>query len=646
MRILPFAIAFVIPLAPLAAQDRASRETVSVPAAIVADEIPAIPMELAQRVKPYIESRSAAFRGWDAKDRSMIVSTRFGETNQLHRVAIPGGARTQITFADEPITTAVFTENGGDVLLTLKDTGGDEFHQIYRVENGRLILLTDGASRNTSLSTSPDGTIVAYSSTLRTGRDTDLWVMNPRNPDNARLVAEREGGGWSISDIAPDGRTAIVREYIRRTDIRLHLLDLETGSIEPLTSADTTAAYSGAKFDPQGRIWATTNLDNDFERLGTIDPDTGNFTPLIEEDWDIDSFAIAHDGSFLVYETNVAGSSQLKLYDLQTGAIRDVDLPPGVVSGLEVAPWNTIGFTLSSNTSPADAYSLDPETLAITQWTFSETGGIDPQDNATPELVEIESFDGEAMSGFLYRPDPTEFPGPRPLLVSIHGGPEGQTTANFKGSYNYLVNELGTAVFFPNVRGSSGYGKRFISLDDGPFLREDSVKDIGAFLDALEADPLIDAEHMAVRGGSYGGYMCYASAIRYGDRFDAASCVVAISDFVTFLENTQDYRRDLRRVEYGDERDPVQRAMLKEISPLTRADEIRIPLMVSTGANDPRVPASEAGQIIEAVRDGGVEAWHLLALNEGHGFAKKENSDYYTMAQILFLERHLLGESD
>ena len=253
----------------------------------------------------------------------------------------------------------------------------------------------------------------------------------------------------------------------------------------------------------------------------------------------------------------------------------------------------------------------------------------------------MKSFDGQQVSGFLYRPDPAKFPGRRPLLIDIHGGPEGQTRPTFKGTANYYLNELGIALFYPNVRGSSGFGKRFVSLDNGPFKREDSVKDIGAFLDHFGQDAAVDPAKIGVQGGSYGGYMCYASAIRYGDRLKGAQCIVAISNFVTFLENTQSYRRDLRRVEYGDERDAKQKAKLVEISPMTRASELRIPLMVVTGANDPRVPKSEADQMVAAVRQNGGTAWHVVAADEGHGFAKKENRDYQTLAALTFWEKTL-----
>jgi dipeptidyl aminopeptidase/acylaminoacyl peptidase len=320
-------------------------------------------------------------------------------------------------------------------------------------------------------------------------------------------------------------------------------------------------------------------------------------------------------------------------------------LPAGVAGGLEIAPWGTIGLFVTSARATADTYAVDPKSLAVTRWTESETGGLDPAANAEPELVEVPSFDGEPVSGFLYRPDAARFPGKRPLIVAIHGGPEGQSRPAFRGRDNYYLNELGVAIFYPNVRGSTGYGKRFVALDNGPSRREHSVQDIGAFLDRLDDDPRLDPGRFGVTGGSYGGYMCYASAIRYGSRLRAANCIVAISDFNTFLENTQAYRRDLRRVEYGDERDPAQRAQLAAISPLTRARELRIPLLVVTGGNDPRVPASEADQMVKAVRANGQAAWHLLAKDEGHGFSKKANQDYQFWTSLMFWQQHLIGEA-
>lgn len=631
--------------APAWAQTPPAVAVVEKPAALVADGIPAVPAELAEHTRPYMEFRTASFAGWQARDRSMLITTRFGNTAQLHRVAMPMGAREQLSFEAEPV--AGTWSPAGDVLVVRKDVGGNEFYQLFTLESGRLRLVTDGESRNNFGAWSHDGRWIGYSSTRRNGRDTDLYVVDPRDPATDRRVAEVSGGGWFIESFAPDGRSAVVMEYIQITKSNLHVLDLDSGRLEPISDHSQPIAYGGAQFAPDGTLWVTSDEGSEFQRLGRLDIATGTFTPVSTEPrWDVERFDISPDGRFIAYVINEAGQSRLRILDPQSGDVRMVDaLPAGVVSGIEVAPWGTIGLTLSSARSSADAYAVDPETLEVTRWTRSETGGLDVQANVEPELVEIESFDGEAVSGFLYRPDPMRFPGPRPVIVNIHGGPESQSRPGFLGRNNYLINELGIAIFYPNVRGSSGYGKSFVSLDDGPDRREDSVRDIGAFLDALAADPGVDAERIAVTGGSYGGYMCYASAIHFGARLRGANCVVAISNFVSFLENTESYRRDLRRAEYGDERDPEQRARLLEISPLTRVDELDIPLMIVTGANDPRVPASEADQIVEAVRARGREAWHLLGLDEGHGFAKKANQDYQFWVSLMFWQRVLLGES-
>ena len=614
------------------------------PAALIADGIPPIPDEIVSATRPYMEFRTAGFSGWNTVDKSMLITTRFGNTAQLHTVSGPMMARTQISFEVEPVRGTWSPR--GDVLIAIKDRGGDEFFQLYRLNEGKLTLLTDGKSRNQFGAWSKDGQLIGYTSTRRNGSDNYLYVMNPRDPKSDRRVAEVQGGGWYFSDFSPDGRSAVVANYISITDTDLYLLDVASGKLSAIGDVGKTIAYGGALFAPDGTLWVTSDEGSEFLRLGIIDPASGKFTAISpDERWDVKDFDIAKDGSFIAYTINEAGVTRLKLLDPKTRAVRTVEgLPAGTASGLEIAPWGTIGLTLSSARSAADAYAIDPASLAVTRWTKSETGGLDPEKNAEPAFVEIKSFDGETVSGFLYRPDAAKFPGKRPLIIDIHGGPEAQSTTRFLGRTNYLVNELGIAIFYPNVRGSSGFGKRFVNLDNGPFKREDSVKDIGAFLDLLTRDAAIDASRMAVTGGSYGGYMCYAVAIRYGERLKGANCVVAISNFVTFLENTQDYRRDLRRVEYGDERDPQQRKKLLEISPLTHVDKLRVPLMVVTGGNDPRVPASEAEQIIKAVRSHGRTAWSLLGTDEGHGFARKANQDYQFWVSVMFWKQTLLGE--
>lgn len=628
---------------PLAAQ------TVAPPAAIVIDGAPAIPQELVAATAPYLQARHANFLGWNAGDRSMLIKTRFGGSDQVHVVAKPEGDRRQISFENEPILAAALSPKG-DTLVIQKDKGGDEFYQLYVLEAGRPRLLTDGKSRNWFGAWSPDGKLVGYASSRRNGADMDLYVIDPKDPKTDRLVAQVSGGGWNIADFSADGARALVLNRMSVNEAMVYELDLASGKMKSLTDPKVKVSYVDPKYGADGAIWLTSNKGSDFQRLGKLDGKGGFVAVSKEPRWDVSDFAISPDGTFAVYAINEAGVSRVRVLDLATGAVRPVTgLPAGVIpysigAAIDIAPWGEIGLSMASAKVPGDAFSIDPKTLAVTQWTHSETGGLDPNLNVEPRLIEVASFDGEKVSGFLYQPDPAKFPGKRPLIVDIHGGPEGQTRPDFLGGANYLLNELGIALFFPNVRGSSGYGARFVNLDNGPFKREDSVRDIGAFLDRLEKDPALDASRFGVNGVSYGGYMCYASATHYSPRLKGANCYVAISNFVTFLENTQAYRRDLRRVEYGDERDPKQREQLMKISPLTSVDKITIPLLVATGGTDPRVPASEADQMIKAVRAKGGEAWHILAKNDGHVFRKKENEDYYFWTSIMFWRKTLLGQ--
>lgn len=645
-RIVFFPLALVLVSAALSAQ---------VPDNLVLDGVPPLPPALPAKVGRYLEFRTAGIQDWHPHRREMLVTTRFAEAAQLHVVAAPGRARRQLTFLPEPVGGGSYDPQAGAFLVFSQDTGGGEFYQLYRYDfaDGRVTLLTDGQSRNTGPRWSPGGQWLAYTSTRRNGRDTDIYVMNPRPAATTavglpvdRLLVEVAGGGWSVLDWSPDETQLLIREYLSVNESRLYLCEVRTGVLHRLTPESAEkVAWSGGVFARDAKsLFVTTDSGAEFRQLGRFDLATRQFTPLTTA-WrgDVEAFDLSPDGRQLAFIVNEDGASGLYLLDARSGkSRRPPRLPLGVISGLK---WHRnsrdLGFTLSSARSPADAWSLDTRAGKIERWTESESGGLNPEQFVVPERVRVSSFDGLEISGFLYRPDPRRFPGPRPVLVNIHGGPESQARPVFQARHNYWMNELGVAVLYPNVRGSSGYGKTFLTLDNG-FRREDSVRDIGAFLDWIARDAGLDASRVAVIGASYGGYMTLACLVHYGDRLRCGVDMVGISNFLTFLQHTQAYRRDLRRAEYGDERDPAMAEFLARISPANQAARITLPLFVAQGLNDPRVPASESEQMVRAIRARGGQVWYLLAKDEGHGFRKKRNVDHLFYRTVQFVQEHLL----
>ncbi len=614
---------------------------------LVAEGIPEIPAALAEKVQRYTESRSASFAAWHPQRRELLISTRFGNTPQIHEVRQPGGARRQLTFYAEPVGGASWEPREGRFFVFSRDAGGNEFSQLYRRDlvTGETVLLTDGGrSQNSSPLWNRAGTHFAWATTRRNGTDRDLWLMDPLHPEQARAIAELEGGGWSALDWSPDDRQLVARQYLSVNQSVLWLLDVATGMKQPLTDVAEQVAWGGAEYAPNGTaLYLTGDQGSEFRRLGRMHPGTREIQWLTTEiPWDVEAFDLSPDGRQLLFETNEAGVSKLRLLLTESGEIREVaGVPAGVIGGLE---WHRDGsaaaFSVSSAKSTSDVYVLLSDGR-VERWTESELGGLNPDVLVEPELVRWKSFDGLEISGFLYRAG-AGFGGRRPVIINIHGGPEGQSRPIFQARNNYYMNELGVAMIYPNVRGSTGYGKTFVALDNG-LRREDSVRDIGALLDWIATQPDLDPQRVMVTGGSYGGYMTLACAFHYNDRIRCALDVVGISHFGTFLKNTESYRRDLRRVEYGDERDPRLASFFEEMAPLNNAGRIRKPLFVVQGANDPRVPLSEAEQIVARVRQNGTPVWYLMAKDEGHGFRKKNNADFQFYATIQFVQQHLLG---
>lgn len=616
---------------------------------LVLEGIPSIPAELATTVDRYTEFRGASLSSWHPVRREMLISTRFGDTAQVHQVKFPLGYRKQLTFFTEGVSGATYQPTQGDYFIFSKDIGGNEFRQNYRYDfaTADVTLLTDGTSKNSRGIWSTAGTEMIYTSTRRTKQDTDLYRIDPLNPKRDRLLLAVEGGGWAPTSWSPDDRTLVMLEYLSINESYLWLVDTTSGEKTLLTpkGGEVPVSYEAATFSRDGKgLYVVTDRDAEFLRLAYLDLATGEHTYLTSHlHWDVEDIRQSYDGRWLAFTVNEAGASVLHLLDLTTGQEQPLPaLPPGLVFGLRWHRNNRdLGFTLTSARSNSDVYSLDVTTGELERWTESETGGLNTATLTEAELIQWPSFDGLSISGFLYRP-PASFSGKRPVIINIHGGPEGQFRPTFLGRSNFYLNELGIALIFPNVRGSSGYGKTFLKLDNG-YLREDSVKDIGALLDWIASQPELDSDRILVTGGSYGGYMSLAVATHYADRIRASIDIVGISNFVTFLEKTEGYRRDLRRVEYGDERDPQMREFLLKISPLNNADKIKKPLFVIHGKNDPRVPLYEAEQIVATVRQNGIPVWYLMATDEGHGFAKKKNVDFQFYATIRFIQEYLIG---
>jgi len=613
---------------------------------LVTDGIPQVPVNLAETVGRYTEFRAAGLASWHPTRREMLISTRFGQSSQVHRVKMPGGARYQLTFFPDSVSGASYEPAKGDYFVFGKGSGGNERFQLYRYDfaTGDVTLLTDGKSRNARGVWANAGGKMAYTSTRRNNRDFDIYVMNPADPKSDKLLLQVEGA-WFPIDWSPDDDRLLVGQSISANESYLYVVDVKTGKKTELTpKGPEKIAYSGGQFAKDGKsIYTATDKDSEFHRLARIDLDSGKHTFLTDHiKWDVEEFELSRDGKTVAFIVNEDGISKLHVLDTETAKEKPAPkLPPGSVGGLI---WHKngkdLGFGLVSARSPADVYSLDVNSGKVERWTESETGGINTEQFVEPELVKWKSFDGKPISGFLYRP-PAKFTGKRPVVVNIHGGPEGQFQPGFLGRNNYFLNEMGVALLFPNVRGSSGYGKTFLTLDNG-FKREDSYKDIESLLEWLKNRDDLDADRVMVTGGSYGGHMTLAIATYYPERIRCAVDVVGISNFVTFLEHTEEYRRDLRRVEYGDERDPKMRAFMEKIAPVNNVHKIKRPMFIIQGKNDPRVPIIEAEQMVSALKGASVPCWYLMAKDEGHGFAKKANADFQFYATVLFMQEYLL----
>jgi poly(3-hydroxybutyrate) depolymerase len=623
--------------------------------------IPAVPQALADSVARYADFRGHGFVDWHPTRREMLVSHRLRgkSTAQLFRLASPLGALEPLTDLPEPITSGSYEPREGRYLVYPRARGGDEAFQIWRLDldTRQHTQLTDPAYRHATqrwLKKGERSRLIIGSVPLdrtaaggtRASIDTRLSIVDPLAPERTQLLATLPGGGWGVADVSSDETQALLSRYVSATVSEVWLLDLRSGErrrVLPAAGSTTTATHAEARFGPGGQmLLAISDADGEFRELGAFALDgtpRQRWTRHIP--WDFNGLSFTEDRRLIAAQANEDGTDSLRLFDSTTGTeLPRPAMPAGNLGTARFHPQRAeIAFSISSAQGPGQLYTLDTASGRVEPWTRAESAaGIDTAAFTPQRLVRWPSFDGRTISGWLSAPPAARFPGKRPVLIDIHGGPEGQSQSGFLGRYQYLVQELGVAIVRPNVRGSSGYGKTFISLDNG-VKREDSVKDIGALLDWIAQQPDLDPARVVVTGGSYGGYMSLASAVHYSSRLAGAIDIVGISHFVTFLESTESYRRDLRRVEYGDERDPAMREFLHRISPLTNAERITKPLFVIQGRNDPRVPYTEAEQIVAKARANGTPVWYLRAENEGHGFERRENAEFQFLAMVMFLRQ-------
>jgi dipeptidyl aminopeptidase/acylaminoacyl peptidase len=618
---------------------------------LVVENVPAVPASIAEKANQYGEFRSAGLQDWDPVKREMLIGTRFADVPEIHRVKMPGGDRTQLTFFPDRTVGGHFGPKG-DYFTFSKDIGGGEWFQIYRYDlaDGKVTLLTDGKSRNTGRSFAHNDNRIAYSSTRRTGQDTDIWIMDVTDPRSDKMLLKLEGGGWGVADWSPDNQKLLVQQEVSANESYLWLVEVASGEKKLLTpkSGNEEVAYGGGPFNKDGKgFYTTTDRESEFQRLAYFDLATMKPTYLTTDiKWDVEDLALSDDGKTLAFVTNEDGIGKLFLLDTATRKYRPVaGIPAGQIGGLDFHKNNRdLGFVLNSARSTADVYSLDVKTDKIDRWTYSETGGLSTATFSEPQLIKWPTFDGKTISGFLYMPDDKKFPGKRPVIVNIHGGPEGQFRPGFLARNNFFLNELGVALIFPNVRGSTGYGKTYLKLDNG-MNRDHTHKDIGALLDWITKNPALDSGKIMITGGSYGGYMTWAIAYEYNDKICCTLPIVGPSNLVTLLEHTEANRRDLRRVEYGDERDPKMHEYLEKTAPLNNSEKIRKPVYAVVGKNDPRVPWTESRQMLDKLKGNGITTWFLMANDEGHGYAKKKNQDFLFYSTIMFVRQFLLGEN-
>jgi len=607
------------------------------------DEVQQAPAALAARVDAYLSGRDAHVRGW-TNDGRLLIATRFGETQQLHLVAGPGGERQQLTFAADPSVEGTLSPDPAGVdFVYLQDHDGDGAYQLFfrHAADVSARRLTDGTSVNVDPVWSNAGQALAFATTARDGKSVDVDIVAPQSGAQPHLVVSGEGGAWYPLDWSPDDGQLLVLEAISRRQGRLFLVDLDSGKKREIDAG--TADITAARFSRDGQgAYIISDLDSEFSRLRFVNFFTGQKTVVSDHlAGDVEALALSRDGHFLAFVANEEGADRLEVLDLNTH--QDLVVPampaPGLIRDLRFdRDGKRLAFSYEAVTHPADAYVLDIALRHMERWTHSETGPVDPAKFVLPRSIRVPSFEREnprarEVPAYVYEPASG---GQHPVLILFAGGTDHQFRPAFDPWIQYLVGELGFAVVAPNLRGSSGYGKAYSASSDGR-AREDAIKDIGALLVWLRAQSEFDAQHIAVAGSGYGGYLALAAVVNYGDRLRGAVDVGGITDFVDWLGAAPSPRQEQLRKEFGDERDADTRSYLRRISPLTGAERVGAPLLIVQGGNDPEVPASQSQNMVNRLRGRGADVRYLLIKHAGQDLGQQYDREIARAAEAEFL---------
>ena len=631
----------------------AQQKAIVTPPSITTEGIPPIPQAIADDLARYAQFRQAQMQAWHPQKRQVLVTTALGAATQIHFVDGPGRDRRQLTWFSSGVgngSVPSFDPADGNTFVFQYDPSGTEGRSLYRYDfsTGQIALAAASKSRYTHI-WSRQGSWIAFDSAERNGKDRDLYVMQPANPATKRRLAEFEGA-WSPEDWSPDGTTLLALELPSNNETYVWRVDVKTGARQAITPhGGEKVAWYNPRFSIDGRrVYAISDRSGDW-RIWRCEIAACKWTPVTPEGMVVDAaidttFELSPDGQMLATVVDHGSYTELQLIDLTTLKAKPLPaIPRGVVSQLHWRPASReLGFTLASVRAQGDTYSIDTSLGTLTRWTASETT-FNTDLLPPPEVVEWKSEDGQTISGVLYRPAP-KFTGPRPVLIQIHGGPDQRARADFRGRSNYLLNELGIAIIYPNVRGSLGFGRTFERLDDGKG-RTGAIKDIGALLDWVATRQELDKSRVVLAGASYGGWLALEAGIFYNDRIRGIIEGAGITDFVTYLEQTDASRRDNRRREFGDERDPEMRAYLTSISPLARAADLKKPTLVLHPGKDTRVPVEQARQLLTALKANNATVWYAEFADANHDNfpATAANQDWVLASWILFLKTFVLN---